>query len=107
LALCIQTAALIVGEAKSPVAQLLPQGSVLLAEVVDCELLVFVHPAGHCDQQKPERVENSGRRQSALSQSNEQLPVLDGTGYPVMSRECSKSMKIKVNCWRRGADSNR
>lgn len=56
-------------------AQLLPQDSVLLAEVVDCELLLFVHPAGHCDQQKPERVENSGRRQSALSQSNEQLPV--------------------------------
>jgi hypothetical protein len=42
LGLCSQTAALIVGEAKSPVAQLLPQDSVLLAEVVDCALLVFV-----------------------------------------------------------------
>jgi hypothetical protein len=34
--------------------------SILLAEVVDCELLLFVHPSGHCDQQEPERVENSG-----------------------------------------------
>jgi hypothetical protein len=55
-----QAPTLIVGQAKAPpVAQLLPEHAILLAQVVDCELLLLVHPSGHCDQQKPERVENS------------------------------------------------
>jgi len=63
---------------------LLPQDSILLAEVVDCELLLFVHPAGHCVQHKPERVENSGLRQSTLLQTNEQLPVFERYGMNEM-----------------------
>src|SRR5215471_11956133 len=39
-----QAPTLIVGEAKAPVAQLLPEHAILLAQVVDCELLLWDHP---------------------------------------------------------------
>src|SRR5262249_20576147 len=35
-------------QSKAPVAQLLPEHAILLAQVVDCELLLLVHPSGHC-----------------------------------------------------------
>jgi hypothetical protein len=70
-----QTPTLIIGETKSPLAQLLPQHAILLARVVDCELLLLVHSSGHCDQQKPERVENSRHLEPALSQASQPFPV--------------------------------
>jgi hypothetical protein len=69
----------IVGEAKAPVAQLLPEHAILLAQVVDCELLLLVHPSGHSDQQKPERVENSRHLEPALSQASQRFQFLDAT----------------------------
>ena len=53
-----QAPTLIVGEAQAPVAQLLPEHAILLAQVLDGELLLLVHPSGHCHQQQPERVDN-------------------------------------------------
>src|SRR6516225_3901863 len=72
-----QAPTLIVGEAKAPVAQLLPEHAILLAQVVDCELLLLVHPSGHSDQQKPERVENSRHLEPALSQASQFFGLYD------------------------------
>jgi hypothetical protein len=35
----------------------------------------LVHPSGHCDQQKPERVESSRYLEPALSEASQSLPV--------------------------------
>jgi hypothetical protein len=36
---------------------------------------LLVHPSGHCDQQKPERVDNSRHLEPALSQASQPFPV--------------------------------
>lgn len=50
--------ALVVRKPESTTAELLTQDLVLLAEVVDCLLLLLIHPARDRDQHEPERIEN-------------------------------------------------
>ena len=49
------------------VAELLPQDTIFLAEIIDHQELAVVHPPGNGKQHKPEWVENSQRWQTPLS----------------------------------------
>ena len=50
---------LVVRETKSATAELLEQHPILLAQIVDCLLLLLIHPARDGNQQEPTRVENA------------------------------------------------
>jgi len=52
-------ATLVVRETKSATAELLAQHPILLAQIVDCLLLLLIHPARDGNQQEPKRVENA------------------------------------------------
>jgi hypothetical protein len=54
-----QSTPLFVREPESTTAELLPQDLVLLAQTLDCLLLLLIHPARDRDQQEPERIENA------------------------------------------------
>jgi hypothetical protein len=62
------------------VAQLLPEHAILPAQVVDSELLLLVHPSGHCDQQKPERVDSSRHLNSHYPNLLNRFQFLNHTG---------------------------
>jgi hypothetical protein len=89
-----QAPTLVVGEAKAPAAQLLPKHAILLAQVVDCELLLLVHPSGHCDQQKPERVDNWRHLEPALSQASQEFPVFGRYGV-IADRRRTEPFRLK------------
>jgi hypothetical protein len=61
-----QSAALVIVEPQSLWAQLFAQHSVLFSKVVDELQLLLVHPARHCDQQKPERVQGFRHEESNI-----------------------------------------
>jgi hypothetical protein len=63
------------------VAQLLPQHAILLAQVVDCELLCcwFIHPTTAISR-KPERVENSRHLEPALFQASQPFALFGRYG---------------------------
>ena len=48
-----QTAALLVAESQTPVAELLSQDLILFSEIVNAVLLLLVEPAGERDDDKP------------------------------------------------------
>ncbi len=52
-----QAATLVVGQAKPPAAELSPQDSVLLPQILDGMLLLLIHPSGNSYKQKAERVQ--------------------------------------------------
>jgi hypothetical protein len=54
-----EPATLVVRETKSATAGLLAQRPILLAQIVDCLLLLLIHPARDGNQHEPERVENT------------------------------------------------
>src|SRR5262249_24295278 len=54
-----EPAALVVRETKSATAELLPQHPILLGQIVDCLLLLLIHPARDGNQHEPERVQNA------------------------------------------------
>jgi hypothetical protein len=54
-----ESTALVVCKPESPTAELLTQDFVLLAQILDCLLLLFIHPAGNGDQHEPEWIEDS------------------------------------------------
>src|SRR5262249_51382480 len=54
-----EPAALVVRETKSATAELLAQHPILLAQIVDCLLLLLIHPARDGNQHEPKRVENA------------------------------------------------
>ena len=54
-----EPATLVVRETKSATAELLAQHPILLAQIVDCLLLLLIHPAREGNQQEPKRVENA------------------------------------------------
>jgi hypothetical protein len=57
-----QSATLVISQAKPPPAQLIAQDAVLLAETIDDLQLALIHPAGHRDQQEPERIQRLQHR---------------------------------------------
>src|SRR5215831_4990406 len=67
---------MIIVEAKPAVAQLFSEHATFLTQVVDRELLLLVHPSGHRDQQKPERIENLVHLQTTLCQPSQHVRVL-------------------------------
>ena len=54
-----QSTALFVRKPESTTAELLTQDLVLLAQILDCLLLLLIHPARDRDQHEPERIENA------------------------------------------------
>src|SRR5262249_7287582 len=54
-----EPATLVVRETKSATAELLAQHPILLAQLVDCPLLLLIHPARDGNQHEPKRVENA------------------------------------------------
>ena len=54
-----EPATLVVRETKSATAELLAQHAILLAQIVDCLLLLLIHPARDGNQHEPKRVENA------------------------------------------------
>jgi hypothetical protein len=54
-----QSAPLIIVESQPPFAQLLPEHTVLLAQIIDELVLALIHPAGQGDQHEMERIEDS------------------------------------------------
>jgi hypothetical protein len=53
--------ALVIRATNSAAAELLAQNPILLTEIVDCLLLLLIHPARDRDQHEPERIENAHR----------------------------------------------
>jgi hypothetical protein len=47
---------LIVGESHPPAAELIPEHSVLLTQIVDHVAMLLIDPAGQCDEEEPQRV---------------------------------------------------
>ena len=88
-----ETPSLIVVEPKPSAAKLFLEDSILLAKVVNSELLLLVHPSGHGDQQEPEWVEDCLRLQNPLSRAQ--------------SRNASgQALSIRSEFWTlRGCDS--
>src|SRR5215467_3508856 len=64
-----QSAALVVIEAHSPVAELLSKNAILLVKVINDLQLALVHPAGDSDQQESEWVKDFQGRQGPLSRA--------------------------------------
>src|SRR5215831_6578304 len=64
-----QSAALVVIEAHSPVAELLSKNTILLAKIINDLQLALVHPAGDRDQQESEWVKDCRGPQSPLSRA--------------------------------------
>src|SRR5262249_39808313 len=54
-----EPATLVIRETKSATAELLAQHPILLAQIVDCLLLLLIHPARDGNQHEPKRVENA------------------------------------------------
>src|SRR3954471_6373939 len=54
-----ETATLVIQQTKSPATKLFPENPVLLAQVVDCLLLLVIHPASNGNEHEPERIENA------------------------------------------------
>jgi len=54
-----EPATLVVRETKSATAELLAQHPILRAQIVDCLLLLLIHPARDGNCHEPERVENA------------------------------------------------
>src|SRR5215831_2629191 len=79
---------MIIVEAKPAVAQLFSEHATFLTQVVDRELLLLVHPSGHRDQHKPERVENLVHLQTTLCQPSQHVRVLGR--YDVMKHGTPK-----------------
>ena len=50
---------LVVRKTKSATAQLFAQNTILLAQIVNCLLLLLIHSVGDRDQHEPERIENT------------------------------------------------
>jgi hypothetical protein len=50
----------VVSQTQPSPAELFPKDPILLAQVFDHLELLLVHPAGHCDQYEPERIQNLG-----------------------------------------------
>src|ERR1019366_4599376 len=65
-----QTAALVVSEAKPPAAELNTKDSVFLAQILDRVLLLLIHPACNCKEQKAERIQCLRHRFSSLTFSH-------------------------------------
>src|SRR5215467_10932186 len=77
---------------KSATAELLAQHPILLAQIVDCLLLLLIHPARDGNQHEPKRVENAhcSTVSWALCIVFNTFDFLDNTGYiapPRLSRE--------------------
>ena len=70
-----QSAALVVIEAYSPVAELLSKNAVLLAKIINDLQLPLAHPAGDSDQQESEWVKDSLGLQSPLSRARVQQGI--------------------------------
>src|SRR3954453_23109424 len=54
-----ETATLVIRQTKSPATKLFPENPVLLAQGVDCLLLLVIHPASNGNEHEPERIENA------------------------------------------------
>src|SRR5215470_863028 len=54
-----EPATLVIRETKSATAELLAQHPILLAQIVNCLLLLLIHPARDGNYHEPERVENA------------------------------------------------
>jgi hypothetical protein len=57
-----EAAALIVREAKAPATKLNPNDAIFLPQILDCVLLLLIHPSGNGKEQKTERVQSLRHR---------------------------------------------
>jgi hypothetical protein len=62
---------------------LFPEHAIFLAQVVDRLLLLLVHPSGHRDQHKPERIENLVHLQTTLCQPSQHVRLLGRYAIPI------------------------
>jgi hypothetical protein len=69
-----EPAALVVCETKSAAPELLTENPVLLTQILNCFLLLLIHPARHADQHEPERIENATHASTLLRASTRQPP---------------------------------
>ena len=76
-----QTAALIVGEAKPPRAELTAKDSVFLPQILNGVLLPLIHPSGNGQEQKAERVQCLRHRLSSLTSHTSSVLLTDCFGH--------------------------
>jgi hypothetical protein len=95
-----QTAALIIGEAKPSAAKLSTKDSVFLPQILDCVLLLLIHPAGNREEQKAERIQCSRHRFSSLTPLT--CAVVDSSCF---ARAFNQFQFLDITGWKRRRNS--
>jgi hypothetical protein len=100
-----QTAALIVGEAKPPRAELTAKDSVFLPQILNGVLLPLIHPSGNGQEQKAERVQCLRHRLSSLTSHTSSVLHTDCFGHAFNQfRFLDNTGRPGFELWERGSE---